>query len=377
MKNSIICLFIAILSICGCRQQGNEKPEATDSGNRTLVGYARLFNIKEGEGYTSVDVSNPWDTTQFLHRYILVRKDKMLPKNLPEGTLIRTPLDKVVAYSSVHCGIMGALGLEKELAGVCESRYVDLDFVKEGLKNGTIFDLGEAASPNVERIIDISPDAIIASPLENKGYGKIEKIGVPLIEAVDYMEVTPLGRAEWIRFYALFFCKEQLADSLFNSTVDAYQSVVQIARNAGHKPTVLSETRTGAVWYIPGGRSYIANLFADAGADYLWKDLKSLGTVPLPFESVLEKGQNADIWVMKYNKPQDMSYEDLAKEYSGYENFTAFKNRTIFAANTSKVSYYEELPIHPDYVLKDLVWVFHPELLKGYQPRYFKKMVDK
>lgn len=377
MKNSIIYLFIALLSIAGCRQQGKETTDVTDPVNRPLVGYARLFKIKEGEGYTSVNVLNPWDTTKYLHRYILVRRDREMPENLPDGTLIRTPLDKVVAYSSVHCGIMEALGLDKELVGVCESRYVDLDFVKDGLKNGTIFDLGEAASPNVERIMDISPDAIIASPLGNKGYGRIDKIGIPLIEAVDYMEVTPLGRAEWIRFYALFFCKEQVADSLFKSTVDNYEGVRQIVRNIKNKPTVLSETRTGSVWYIPGGKSYMANLFADAGADYLWKDLQSLGTVPLPFESVLEKGQNADVWVMKYNKPQDMSYKDLANEYSGYENFRAFKNRAIFAANTSEVSYYEELPIHPDYVLKDLVWVFHPELLKGYQPRYFKKMVDK
>lgn len=374
MKNTITYLLIAIVFLCGCKQRSSDKTQAGVSGPGCSVEYASLFGIEKGDGYTCVDVRNPWDTTRLRHRYILVPKDRELPSNLPEGTLIRTPLDRVVVYSSVHCGIMEALGLENELAGVCESRYVDLDFVRNGLKSGKIFDLGEASSPNIERIVDIAPEAIIASPLENTGYGRVEKIGIPLIESVDYMEVTPLGRAEWIRFFALFFGKEHEADSIFNATAESYESVLKVVQGAKKRPTVISETKTGAVWYIPGGRSYMANLFADAGADYPWREDQSSGTIPLSFEKVLEHGENADIWVIKYHKPYDMSYDDLKQEYSGYENFRAFKNRTIFACNTAKAPYYEELPIHPDYVLKDLVWVFHPELLKGYEPRYFKNL---
>ncbi|MCK9626211.1 MAG: ABC transporter substrate-binding protein [Bacteroidales bacterium] len=375
MKNRYIYILIIALFISGCNWTNSNKQKDNDTEIISPVTYAKWFTIEKGERYTCVNVKNPWDTTTNLHRYILVQKGRDLPKNLPEGTLIRTPLKKVVVYSSVHCGIMDALGLEEALSGVCESRYVDIEFVKKGLKNGKISDLGEASSPDVEKIIDISPDAIIASPLESMGYGRIEKIGIPLIESVDYMEVTPLGRAEWIRFYALFFDKIHEADSIFNTTAQSYNNIKKIVKNVKFKPTVISETKTGSVWYIPGGQSYMANFFADAGANYPWKDNQNSGSIPVSFETVLEYGENADIWVMKYNKPNDMSYDDLKKEYSGYEYFSAYKNKTIFMCNTGKVPYYEELPIHPDYLLKDLVWVFHPELFSNYNPRYYKKML--
>jgi len=375
MKKRYIYILIVVLLIGGCNWTNGNRKTGVESEISSPVVYARWFTVEKGEGYDCINVRNPWDTTRSLHRYILVPKGMDLPENLPEGTLIRTPLEKVVVYSSVHCGIIDALGLEKVIAGVCESRYIDIAFVKNGLENGSISDLGEASSPDVEKIIDIAPEAIIASPLENMGYGRIEKIGVPLIESVDYMEVTPLGRAEWIRFYALFFGREHKADSIFNATAQSYNNIKEIVRNVKFKPTVISETKTGSVWYVPGGKSYMANLFTDAGANYPWRDNPNSGSVPVSFETVLELGENADIWVMKYNKPKDICYNDLKNEYTGYEYFSAFKKRTIFACNTGKVPYYEELPIHPDYILKDLVWVFHPELLTGYVPRYYKKML--
>ena len=374
MKAKTIYILILLLILCGCNQPNKNKQETSDIATTNPVTEAKWFTIEQGDGYTCVDVRNPWDSTKILHRYILVERDKNLPENLPEGTLIRTPLEKVVVYSSVHCGIMEALGLEKEVVGVCESRYVDIEFVKSGLKNGSISDLGEASSPDVEKIIDLAPDVIIASPLEGMGYGRVEKIGIPLVESVDYMEVTPLGRAEWIRFYGLFFGKEHVADSMFYATVKSYNNIKEIVKNVSFRPKVISETKTGSVWYIPGGKSYMANLFEDAGAYYPWRDNQNSGSYPVSFESVLERGEDADIWIMKFNKPTDMNYDNLKSEYAGYEYFSAFKKRAIFICNTGKTLYYEELPIHPDYILKDLVWVFHPKLLSDYTPRYYKKM---
>ena len=373
MKNKILYISLSFFLIVACKQR-NGSGNLYGTSDSLHVSYATCFTVEKGRGFTMVKVRNPWDTTKIMHTYILVGKEEKIPLNLQEGTLIRTPLNKVAVYSSVHCGILNALGLVMNIAGVCESRYIDIKFVKEGLKSGKIIDLGEASSPDVEKIIDIKPDAIITTPLENLGYGSVEKIGIPLIESVDYMEVTPLGRAEWIRFFALFFCKEEVADSIFKSTVSSYNNIKEIASKVRSRPTVVPETKNGSVWYIPGGKSYMANFFADAGADYPWKDNLSSGSVPVSFEGVLERGGDADIWMIKYNKSEDLTYEDLKNEYNGYENFSAFKNRTVYTCNTGKVPYYEELSIHPDYVLKDFVWVFHPELMLGYQPRYFKKM---
>jgi iron complex transport system substrate-binding protein len=189
------------------------------------------------------------------------------------------------------------------------------------------------------------------------------------------METSPLGRAEWIRFLALFFDKQTLADSLFHETVKSYNQLKELTAHVTSRPTLLTETIYQGIWYLPGGNSYMAHIYRDAGADYLWKDDTSSGSLlALPFESVLDKAEKADFWLLKYNNPRDMTYRELAQNYPNYTFFDAFKRRNIYVCNTGKVTYYEELPIHPDYVLKDMVWIFHPELLPDYQPRYYKKM---
>lgn len=372
MKKIYILLWL-ILATTACHQRKNTVAATGDPPDNTVM-YARGFRMEKHDGYTKVSIRNPWDTATFLQHYILIERDKPVPSNLPQGTVVRIPVRKAVVYSSVHCGVLEALGVRDELVGVCETRYIDVDFVKKGVAEGRIADLGESASPDIEKIIEASPEIILTSPLESMSYGRVEKIGVPLLECTDYMEVTPLGRAEWIRLIGLFFGKEAFADSLFRCTEESYHAVKELAANVRKRPTVISETRTGAVWYMPGGRSYVGHLFQDAGADYPWKDDASPGSIGVSFEGVLEKGGSADVWVLKYNKPKDMTYGDLENEYPGYRHFAAFKNRAVFACNTAHAPYYEELPIHPDRVLKDFVWIFHPELLPDHQPRYFKKM---
>ena len=251
---------------------------------------------------------------------------------------------------------------------------MDTPSIQEGLRAGKIADLGEATAPNIEKIIDIGAEIIIASPFQNAGYGPAEKLGIPIIEAADYMESLPLGRTEWIRFYGLLFGKEAMADSIFRETEGRYLELKELAKTVTNRPTVISEKKFGSSWYMPAGDSYVAHLYNDAGADYIFKDLPGAGSTPLAFETVLDKAIHADMWLIKYNQTNDMTYKDLRTEYTPYENFDAFKNRRIYTCNTGIVPYYEEFPIHPDYLLKDLVWVFHPELLPGYTPRYYRKM---
>jgi iron complex transport system substrate-binding protein len=190
------------------------------------------------------------------------------------------------------------------------------------------------------------------------------------------MEATPLGRAEWIRFIALFFDKEEEADKIFRETESAYLAIRKLAASVEKRPTVLSEKKFGASWFVPAGQSYMAVLFADAGASYRFADLDGAGSTPLSFETVLDKAIHADYWLIKYNLAEEMDYQALKTEYTPYSSFDAFRNKTIYTCNTGKVPYYEEFPMHPDYLLKDLVWVFHPELLPDYKPRYFRKMIE-
>ena len=371
---ALFCMGVAVcLAACG----GGTTRSAQDRlGEADSLAYARGFRIERTEEYTLVSVRNPWDTTRTLHRYILVPLDRPVPESLPEGTLLRTPLQRVVAFSSVHCGMLDFLQADQTLVGVCESRYVNIPHLQERIQQGTIADVGDANAPNIERIMELSPEALITTPLEGISYGRVEKIGIPLLETTDYMELTPLGRAEWIRFYGLLFGREQLADSLFAATAKSYNDLKTKAAEVNDRPKLLPEHKIGSAWYIPGGKSYIANMYRDAGADYPWSDNSLSGSIPMSFEHVLERAADADVWIFKYNRPQDMTYADLEDEYGGYVRFAPFRNRTVYACNTHTVSYYEDIPIHPDYVLADLVWIFHPELMPDYTPRYFRKMQD-
>ena len=371
--NRFVFLSIAIIALLSvsCRQKGRV---AEKGQSNVRVEYATGFTVCRTPEYTEVCIRDPWDTTKLLQRYVLVERGKELPAGLPEGVLVRTPLKRIAAATSVHCGWLDMLGVREEIVGVCESRYIDVPFVQEGLKEGRIIDVGEAAAPDVERLVELNLDGMVTSPLSNAPYGRVEKTGIPQVKCVDYMEPTPLGRAEWIRLLALFFDRETLADSLFAETVKAYEDVKALVKDVQARPTVVLEKKYGAVWYVSGGNSYMGSLLKDAGADYCWKDDPHAGSFPLAFETVFEQGGEADYWLMKYNRAQEMGYSDLKSEYAPYANFAAWKNRCIFTCNTGVVPYYEEVPIRPDYLLKDLVKIFHPEVLPDYRLRYYRPM---
>ena len=338
------------------------------------IQYAQGFTVQRFDTYIMVEVRDPWDSTRLLQRYLLVDRTKSVPGGLPKGTIVKVPVKDIVIYTSVHAAIIDQLHETDKVIGVCEPRYMDTPAIQEGIQAGRIADLGEATSPNIEKMIEIGAELVIASPFQNSSYGPVEKIGIPIIEGADYMEAFPLGRTEWIRFYGLLFGKEEMADSIFKETEQAYLSLKNLTVNIDKRPTVLSEKKFGSSWYIPAGDSYMAHLFEDAGADYMFKDLPGAGSTPLAFETVFDKAIHADIWLVKYNQSSEMTYNDLRSEYTPYENFDAFKKKRIYTCITGAVPYYEEFPIHPEYLLKDLIWIFHPELVFGYSPRYFREM---
>lgn len=374
MKHSLILLFFAILlaSCSGNKQPVEGKHKVADTAYR--VEYAKGFTVKDYAEYREVTVVDPWDSTKILQRYILVDKTKDLPADLPEGTLVRTPLNHVVAYSTIHCATFEEIGVLSAVKGVCEPNYIDIDYIRDGVKNGTIADLGQANSPIIEKIIEVDPEAIFATPIQGRTYGGIGKVGIPIIETPDYMEPLPLGRAEWVRFYSLFFDNELQVDSLFHKTVSNYNAIRDKVSSVADRPTVFLDMMYGNVWYTSGGGSFISKMLTDAGANYVWSDDDKAVVTPLPFEQVLDKSGDARFWLIKYNQPNALTYASLEKEYKPYSYFSAFKNRNIYECNTGKTSYYEDLPIHPDYILHDFAYIFHPDLFTDYIPRYYSKM---
>ncbi|GHT44277.1 iron ABC transporter substrate-binding protein [Bacteroidia bacterium] len=370
MKYVLFIIGFCLVTACGQLSKPSS-PEGETSG---AVRYAKGFTVRQGEGYIAVEVADPWDSTKVLQRYVLVRRDKPLPARLPGGTVIRTPIRRLAIYASVHAAMVEELGETESITGVCEPMYMPSAAIKEGVAKGTIADLGAATSPNVEEMMERGIECIIATPFQNAGYGTAGKVGIPIIEGADYMEPTPLGRAEWICFFGLLFNKEEKADSIFRGTEQRYLALKELAGKATSRPEVLSERKYGSSWYVPGNDSYIAHFFRDAGATNIFGDIGGAGSVPLAFEAVLDRAAHAPFWLLKYNLPYEMTCQDLQNEYFPYGEFDAFKNRNIFTCNTGNTLYYEESPIHPDYLLQDFIHIFHPGLLPGYTPRYYKKI---
>lgn len=236
-----------------------------------------------------------------------------------------------------------------------------------------MLDVGSSFSPNIEKIIDILPDALFISPYENTvGYGRLEETGVPIIECADYMEESALGRAEWIKFFGLFLGCEKTADSLFAVIDSSYCALKNLASKLKPSPSMLIDKKTGSVWYVPGGCSTIGTMIYDAGAVYPFADNNSAGSLALPFETVLEKAGAADIWAFRYSGKHSATYGDLLSEFHGYGRLKAYQMRNCFGCNVDNTRFYEETPFRPDYLLADFIQMAHPEIECLGGLRYFR-----
>lgn len=362
------------LVACG----GRGKASLALSGGDTLaLRYADNLMMVDFPDYSVATLRNPWDTLQTMHTYVLVPKDKPLPDSLPAGTVVRTPLAHSLVYSSVHCGLLGDLGVLEAIGGVCDLRYINLPQVLERHGQGKIVDCGNGMNPDIERVIQLHPDAILLSPFQDSnGYGRIGKLDIPIVECADYLETSALGRAEWMRFYGRLFGVAGRADSLFAAVEERYQQLKSKAAHSSVSLSVFGDTMYGAVWYVPGGRSPIGRLYADACGRYVFADETASASLPMSFEAVFDRAHDADVWLIKYNRRQDMTYADLRADYAGYAEFKAFRQRNIYGCNTARVKFYEETPFHPDYLLSDLIQILHPELGGLGGLRYFCKLTD-
>lgn len=366
-------MIAVLLVLASCK--GGSTAALLSGADSIELKYSRLLTLQKGDGFTLAEIRNPWDTTRVLHSYVLVPKDRELPAELPEGDVIRTPLERSVFYTSMHTALVCELGASGAVAGICNPEYITTDMLRKGLDSGRIVNCGDGSAPDIEKIIELGPDAILLSPFENSGsYGKLGSIGVPIIECADYMETGTLGRAEWMRFYGLLVGKAEKADSLFAEVEKDYNKMKALVGSKGKKPTVVDGNKFGSTWYVAGANSTIGRIISDAGGSYVFSGEKATGSVPYAPEVVFEQAQNAQVWMMKYSGTADMTYAQLAREWANYAEMGAFKRKNIYACNLRKVAFYEETPFHPNLLLRDYIKIFHPEILKDHELRYYKRI---
>ena len=364
-----VLLAVVLVSFSSCHRCNRTSKLA--SGDTIQLSYAQNLTMVSYDDGILVEMKDPWHEGRVLHRYWLTASGKDVPAD--GTTIVRIPLQHSVVFNTAHASLLGMLNATEKIAGVADLKYMQLPEVHQRVKQGLITDCGNSMSPDVERIVNLQADAILLSPFENSGgYGRLEKIGIPIIECADYMETSPLGRAEWMRFYGLLFGCPQQADSLFSIVEHAYCSLRDSVSTS--KPLkILTERLTGSTWYVPGGKSTMARLFADAGGTYAWASDEHSGSLALSFETVLSKSGDADVWVMNSSDQQSLTYERLSAEHHGYNQFKAFRELNIYFVNSLQVPYFEEVSFRPDYLLHDYVMMLHPDL----QPsalRYFRKL---
>ena len=380
----IVRFFIVLLclTMLSCNQA--KVADNALEGDTIEMRYAENICIVKYDGYTKVVLENPWKKGAVLHTYILTNQTPSDSPSMGRGvegscSIIHVPLTHSAVYSGVHGSIIDELGAADQICAVCEIEYFTNEHILQAYRDGKVANLGNSLAPNIEMLVDIHPDAILLSPFENSGgYGLIETTDIPIVECADYMETSPLGRAEWMKFYGLLYGKAEEADSLFHEVETAYNdlkaSVGQLADSKG-APRVICDLITGSTWYVPGGNSTSGRLIADAGGNYIFRSRSESGSLALAPETVFEESQDADVWFMKYtNGVTDMTYEELAKESPLYAQMKAFKERHVYGCNLSYVHFYNDLPFHPERHLKDMIRMFHPDLLPDYQLKYYKPL---
>ena len=355
-----------LLMLSGCRKSRLSTSDAV--GDTIPLRYAQNLTMVRYSDGILVELKDPWHEGRILHRYWLTEDSNRKPSSLHTSlsslhsplSSIKFPLQRSVVFNTAHASLIGMLNATDRIAGVADLKYMLLPDVQRRVQQGEIVDCGNSMSPDIEQIVSLHADAILLSPFENSGgYGRLEKLGIPIIECADYMETSPLGRAEWMRFYGLLFGCSQQADSLFSMVEHAYCALRDsVSTSAPLK--ILTERLTGSTWYVPGGKSTVGRLIADAGATYAWADDDHSGSLALSFETVLSKSGNADVWLMNTSSSQPFTYESLAAEHHGYTQFKAFRDRNIYFINTLQVPYFEEVSFRPDLLLRDYITMLHP-----------------
>lgn len=375
-------LFLFLLCIYSCKQPKKETISSTFLTLPTNIDYAQGFTIeKTSPDVTIIRVSSPWPESEESFTYALVPKEKLstITLNSDEyNAIIGVPVQNIVVTSTTHIPALEALGEADKLIGFPDTKYISSPMTRKRINEGLVQELGNNESLNSEMVIALNPEVVVGFSInhENKAYETIQRSNIPVVYNGDWTEETPLGKAEWIKFFAPFFQKEKEADSIFNSIKDNYNNAKALAEKAKNRPKVLSGALYKDIWYLPGGKSWASTFIEDANAEYLWNSNSSTGSLSLSLESVIEHGHDADFWI---SPSQFGSYSELREANRHYTQFSAFRNKNVYTYANSKgetggLLYFELAPNRPDLVLKDLIHIFHPELLPNYAPTFFKPL---
>lgn len=374
-----LSLLLGCFILFGCSPHHSDSGLTNASTSDSIL-FAKGFTISRAGNIKILRVFNPWEGAKGVaYKYILCPKGQLIPDSLRNEKIIYTPVTRIVCLSTTHIALLSFLDKRNTLVGVASPNYVSDSVVRHMYKAGKIMDVGFDQALNYEILVSLKPDLVLAYGIQGETatqFKKLEELGIKVVLNGEYLEPSPLGKLEWVKFLASFYNVSSETSARFNAIAKEYTRLADSCRNLKDKPTVMCGLPWKGAWYIPGGESYLAQMIRDAGGNYLWNDIKQRESVPINFEKVIERASNADFWI---NTGTSNSLNDVANEDIRLQKVKPFIQKKVFNNNaltceTGGNDFWESGIVRPHIILKDLIKIFHPELLPSHSLVYYKKL---
>lgn len=384
-----VCLLLVIL--ISCKDNSNPAPSTPQTQRKVeeaseelqpqqSISYATKFELHQEEGYQVLRVKEPWVGSNRTYDYLLLEQDQEIPTKVDYHSLLRVPVERLVVTSTSHVAALEILGAENSLIGFPELDHISSEATRKRIAAGAIAEIGKNEALNTEIILELDPDLVVGFSIDgsNRTFNNLQKSGIPVIFNADWLEETPLGKAEWIKFFGAILGKSQQADTFFAQVERDYHQAKALAREASESPSVVSGSLFQDQWFLPAGESWHAAFLADANANYLYAETPGTGSLTLSLEAVLAKAHDADFWI---GPAQFRSYGQMAESSTHYTRFKAYQQRQIYTYSAARgatggLLFFELAPLRPDLVLKDLIAIFHPELLPEYKAHFYHPLTE-
>lgn len=343
---------------------------AADSLSTVAPTYANGFNVDYKKDMVLLNINDPENREAEQFHFALVARESDV--EIPQGyTRIEIPVRSVICMTSLQLSNFIKLGITDKVVGITSTRHLHNETMNKQLKDGVTVKIGIEGNFDNEVIMAINPDVIFISPFKRGGYDAIRNVDIPMVPHLGYKELTPLGQAEWIKVIGLLTGNEKEANEVFRGIEERYNNLKAMVDSVSVRPQVFSGEMRGGNWYAVGGKSFLAQLFRDAGADYFLKDNEESGGVTLDYETVYTNAANADYWRIVNSNEGEFDYSSLKALDNRYTDFKAWKDHGVIYCNMRDVPFYESMPVEPEKVLADFIYVFHPAILPDHQPTYY------
>lgn len=379
-KNYTFFLIVFVIFI-SCKENTIQDDFITET-NDTIISIeknilAEHFEIENHNGYNILRIKKPWQNADNISfEYYLVKKGQAIPESIKEKNIIITPVERIICMSTSHIAMIDTLGKINSIIGVSGKNFVNNKMI---FNNAQVRDVGYEQGLNYEVIVSLNPDLVILYGVEGEiaGYQKkLNELGIKTIFNAEYLEDTPIAKVEWLKFIGALLNESELANNIFQNINKEYQELKNLTDTVSYRPKVMTGLPWKDIWYVSSGNSNLANIINDAGADFLWKNDTASDVMALDIEAVISKSIDADYWInISYSETKNdiLASDSRLGMIKAFKNGKTFNNNAILNSNGGN-DYFESGIMNPHLLLKDLISIFHPELLPEHKLKYYRKL---